>query len=145
MSKSATKNISRNNESSYTETKEEKEESSTGSVAHTKSLASSSSSANNNQVTKPATLTAKLKNLYKSQDTLPKLIEDESIPEQKMDDYYVNLQILLSDSGNSGEKKPINISQMFDKIGDQEAAKKILITGGAGVGKTTLLHNISYQ
>jgi len=145
MSKSATKNLSKNNESSYTETKEEKEESSTGAVARTKSLASSSSSANNNQVTKPATLTSKLKNLYKSQDTLPKLIEDDSIPEQKMDDYYVNLQILLSNSGNSGEKKPINMSQMFDKIEDQEAAKKILITGGAGVGKTTLLHNISYQ
>jgi len=51
----------------------------------------------------------------------------------------------LNDSGNSGEKKPINISQMFDKVEDQDAAKKILITGSAGVGKTTLLHNISYQ
>jgi len=51
----------------------------------------------------------------------------------------------LNDSGNSGEKKPINISQMFDKIEEQEAAKKILITGSAGVGKTTMLHNICYQ
>jgi predicted NACHT family NTPase len=29
--------------------------------------------------------------LYRAQSTIPKLIEDESIPEQSMDEYYVKL------------------------------------------------------
>ena len=33
----------------------------------------------------------KLKILYKEQNLIPKLIEDEFIPEQRIDDYYVKL------------------------------------------------------
>lgn len=90
-------------------------------------------------------LISKLKSLYKAQNILPKLIEDDSIPDQRMDDYYVNLQILLNDKGDSVGKQQIKESQIFDKIGEQEATQKVLITGGAGIGKTTLLHYIYYQ
>ena len=83
-------------------------------------------------------LKAKLKALYKSQDTLPKLIEDESIPEQKMKDYFVQLKILLDSKG--GDKDPIDIGNIFNKVGSQDATGKVLIVGGPGIGKTTLLH-----
>ena len=141
-------------ESSWTETKRERQgtyetkepqlqDISTRSVAHT-AAAQSISSSSARSATKFVALTAKLKALYRAQNTLPKLIEGDSIPDQRMDDYYVNLQILLNDD-NSGGKQQIDVSQIFDKVGDLEAAKKVLITGGAGIGKTTLLHNISYQ
>jgi hypothetical protein len=38
-------------------------------------------------------LPLKLKLIYKLQDNLPKLIEDASVPEQKMKGYYVDLSI----------------------------------------------------
>ncbi|WHA07708.1 NACHT domain-containing protein (plasmid) [Candidatus Megaera polyxenophila] len=91
-------------------------------------------------------LKTKLKALYKAQDTLPKLIEDDSIPEQRMDDYYVNLQIMLDNRRTSGgEKEPIELKSIFDKVGNQEATGRVLIVGGPGIGKTTLLHHISYE
>ena len=90
------------------------------------------------------TLTKQLKKLYKAQDTIPKLIEDESVPIQKIDEYYVELQILL-DNKEKGDRKPIQSTQIFDQVGDQCASDKVLILGKAGVGKTTLLHYISYE
>jgi polynucleotide 5'-kinase involved in rRNA processing len=86
---------------------------------------------------KPASgLAKKLKQLYGAQDMLPKLIEDESIPEQKMDDYYAKLQILLD---SNQEKEPIELNKIFDKVKDHDATGKVLIVGGPGIGKTTLL------
>ena len=138
MSKSATKNISRNNESSYTETKEEKEENSTGSVAHTK----------------PETPTLKLKNLYKSQNVIPQLIEvlADKKREQSIEDYYVKLNILLSTDNSSlvssesvnGKKEEIELGDIFDKAKDKQT-NKILILGGAGVGKSTLMQYVAHQ
>jgi len=138
MSKSATKNISRNNESSYTETKEEKEENSTGSVAHTK----------------PETPTSKLKNLYKSQNVIPQLIEvlADKKREQSIEDYYVKLNILLSSDSSSlvssesvsGKKEEIELKDIFDKTKDKQT-NKILILGGAGVGKSTLMQYVANQ
>ncbi|HJD61360.1 MAG TPA: hypothetical protein LFV90_04295 [Rickettsia endosymbiont of Columbicola hoogstraali] len=42
-----------------------------------------------------------LKALYSSQDTLPKLIEDEQIKALSLDEYYIKLQILLSEDNDS--------------------------------------------
>ena len=89
--------------------------------------------------------TQKLKVLYKAQNTLPKLIEDESVPQQNMDDYYVNLEIMLEDNKGMGDKRPITLEKLFDKVEDQEATGQVLIVGGAGIGKTTLLHHMSYE
>ena len=87
-------------------------------------------------------LKQQLKLLYKTQNTLPKLIEDSTIPEQNMDEYYVQLQMLLD---NGAEKEDIKSSQLFDAVGKQAVPRKVLIIGKAGVGKTTFLHHLSYD
>lgn len=93
----------------------------------------------------PISLSERLKHLYALQDVIPNLIEDESVPEQKMEDYYVNLQILLGDK-ISGDKLPITVETIFDRIKDSPIeAEKILVLGGAGIGKTTLLNNFAYR
>jgi len=143
-----------NNESSWTETKEEKEEFSTRSVAHTNPLASSAPVAKNNKVTKPETPTAKLKNLYKSQNVIPQLIEvlADKKREQSIEDYYVKLNILLSTDNSSlvssesvnGRKEEIELKDIFDKTKDKKNSK-ILILGGAGAGKSTLMQYVAHQ
>ena len=100
-------------------------------------------------------LKEKLKKLYSLQNTLPKLIEDEAIKAQSLDEYYIKMQIILKEEeGNkqgtydkvSGTKDSIAIEDIFSKIDDEHSeAKKILILGGAGVGKTTLLHYMAYR
>ena len=89
-------------------------------------------------------LTTKLKAIYFAQDTLPKLIEDESVPVQKMDEYYVDLQIII-DNKDKPNRIEVESSKIFDAVSDQPAADKLLIIGRAGVGKTTLLQHISYE
>ncbi len=86
-----------------------------------------------------------LKTLYQLQNKLPKLVEDASIPEQEMDHYYVELQIVLDDKKAGIEKPPIEIGKIFDPAGDQGEVGKVIITGVAGVGKTTLLNHITYE
>ncbi len=76
------------------------------------------------------TLSEKLKALYLLQDTLPKLIEDESIPVQKMDDYYVKLEMLVGDKSR-GERRPIELANLFASANDQEKADKVLVIGRA--------------
>jgi|GEM_PF-5176046 len=158
-------------------------------------------------------LTAKLKALYSSQNTLPKLIEDEQIKALSLDEYYVKLQILLSESNEAdkaalrdkviGEKKPIEIENIFKAVDVENKIRelleknyqvqeeiiddiikplieeenklnllyrnilnkskteikhiaeaisriqadigKVLLLGGAGIGKTTLMHYLSYK
>ncbi|RZI47005.1 NACHT domain-containing protein [Rickettsiales endosymbiont of Peranema trichophorum] len=87
-------------------------------------------------------LSEKLKAFYKAYDVLPKLIEDERLPEQKIKDYYVKLEIML----NAGaDRKPIEVPKIFDEVGDQKATGRVLITAAAGMGKSTLLHYITHQ
>jgi hypothetical protein len=106
----------------------------------------------------------KLITLYQSQNTLPKLIEDEAVKEQSLEDYYIKLQIILKDSDQeetsfsqrvtsynqyesvSGAKRPIEIEQLFEQLDDKHpSANKILILGSAGIGKTTLMHYMAYR
>jgi HEAT repeat protein len=112
---------------------------------------------NNNSLPAPTDLSSKLKDLYKYDNTLPKLIEDDDISEQSIQDYYVKLQVVLQEDVDQekraaaqdkvpGQKKAIEIEKIFDEIDkDHPAAGKVLLLGGAGIGKTTLMHYISYQ
>ncbi|KJV92733.1 NACHT domain-containing protein [Rickettsia bellii] len=154
-----------------------------------------------------------LKTLYSFQDTLPKLIEDEQIKALSLDEYYIKLQILLSEDNDSvkaalhdkvtGEKKPVEIENIFKAIDVENRIRelleknyqvreeiindiikplieeenklnllyrnipnkseseikyiaesinriqadvgKVLLLGGAGIGKTTLMHYLSYK
>jgi polynucleotide 5'-kinase involved in rRNA processing len=93
-----------------------------------------------------------LRKIYKNQDKIAQLIEGlDEIPQQSMKDYYVKLQTIIKEDedekqGNyesvSGEKKEIEIEKIFDKLTENEsqlAPSKLLILGGAGVGKSTLM------
>ncbi len=97
-------------------------------------------------------LSQKLKALYASQDTLPKLIDDERLPEHHLSTHYVNLQVLLKEEDGQGydrvvgEKAPIDPNDIFKEVDkDHPEVSRILFLGGAGVGKTTLLHYLSYR
>ncbi|HJD55855.1 MAG TPA: NACHT domain-containing protein [Rickettsia endosymbiont of Pyrocoelia pectoralis] len=155
-------------------------------------------------------LITKIKALYSSQNTLPKLIEDEKITVQSLDEYYVKLQILLNENDNTeaaalrdkvvGEKKSVEIENIFKAIDTEKRIEllfkeeesnniakllneekneenkfkilrknlpnksgseikniiesinrikadthKILLLGSAGIGKTTLMHYLSYR
>ena len=168
---------------------------------------------------KPSTsksVTDKLKILYSSHNTLPKLIEDEKIKAQSLEEYYVKLQILLSEDDEAGkaalrdkvvgEKKSVEIENIFKAIDTKEKIRgllkkelpnkeyqidnivellneeknekkkfgilrrnlpnkseseikniaesisriqadigKVLLLGSAGIGKTTLMHYLSYK
>ncbi len=88
---------------------------------------------------KPSTsksLTDKLRTLYSSHNTLPKLIEDEKIKAQSLEEYYVKLQILLSEDDEAGkaalrdkvvgEKKPVEIEKIFKAIDTEKKIRKLL-------------------
>ena len=103
-------------------------------------------------------LTKKLASLYSADDKLPKLIEDDDIPEQDIDQYYVRLQAVVQEQAAGaesaaardkvvGEKRAIQIEEIFDEL-DKEGGEpigRVLLLGGAGIGKTTLMHHISHQ
>lgn len=90
------------------------------------------------------TLTQKLRILYATQETLPKLIDDNSIPVQRINDYYVDLLIQLKKE-NSSKSAAIRMDDIFTDVDNQKACNKVLITGGAGSGKSTLLDKMIYQ
>ena len=96
--------------------------------------------------------------LYQADDKLPKLIENEDIEEQCIEDYYVRLQAVVQEQREGaesaaardkvvGEKRAIQIEKLFDEIDEEggESIGKVLLLGGAGIGKTTLMHHISHQ
>ena len=80
-------------------------------------------------------LITRLKILYRSQDTLPKLIEDEKIKAQSLEEYYVKLQILLSEDDEAakaalrdkvvGEKKSIEIENIFKAIDTEKKIREL--------------------
>lgn len=74
--------------------------------------------------------------------------------EYDMKDYYVRLKTILKEREEenesryeavAGEKINIEVNDVFDKVKDQEQANKILILGGAGVGKSTLMQYMAYK
>jgi hypothetical protein len=110
----------------------------------------------------------KLQSPYFLQTTIPKLIDDESIFVQSMNDYYIKLLIIFkdngsSDSGSAGVNKvsareflsnyeaarDIKASTAIDNLFDPDATNpkfsKVLILGEVGVDKTTLLHCVLYK
>ncbi|WP_017443230.1 NACHT domain-containing protein [Rickettsia gravesii] len=80
-------------------------------------------------------LITRLKTLYSSHDTLPKLIEDEKIKAQSLEEYYVKLQILLSEDDEAvkaalrdkvvGEKKLVEIENIFKAIDTEEKIREL--------------------
>jgi len=98
----------------------------------------------------------RLKALYAADNTIPALIRTEEKQEQSIDEYYVNLQMVIKEDDENkyqnaasdkvgGEKQPIVLAQMFDAVGENDATNKLLVLGGAGVGKSTLVHSMSYK
>jgi len=110
-----------------------------------------------NQLQQQDTLSAKLKALYAAQDTLPKLIDDDKLEQQSLSKYYIKLQVVLNESSDGkeraaahdkvlGEKAAIEIENIFGEVDDSHPeVARILLLGKAGLGKTTLLHYMSYK
>jgi predicted NACHT family NTPase len=126
------------------------------------SLANQNKSSAEDQQEQNIKLTSYLQTLHSIQDTLPKLIDDEGIHEQKIYDYYVELKMVEDNAGqsttqsqrgtNSNKPSSISTSKIFTNLNplpnDPESSqdpKKVLITGIAGAGKSTMLNYIAYQ
>lgn len=106
----------------------------------------------------PNVLREKLQELYAAQDTLPKLIDDPHMQAQSMKDYYIKLNIVMREKEGSravcydkvvGDKESIEIENILESQ-SQEAhqpwnSHRVLLLGGAGVGKTTLMHFVAYR
>ncbi len=98
-------------------------------------------------------LQSRLQDIYKSQDEIPQLIEVlASDKKQLIKDYYVKLNIILSSTDNgqltssesvAGAKEEIELKDIFSQRDGKN--NKILILGGAGVGKSTLMQYIANQ
>lgn len=82
----------------------------------------------------------RLKRIYSLQNTLPKLINDEALPDQKMDDYHVKLE--LKDNSKS---LPIKLSHIFITDSQEQPVEKILLIAGSGMGKTVSIRSIAYE
>ncbi|MCT4636028.1 MAG: NACHT domain-containing protein [Rickettsiales bacterium] len=89
---------------------------------------------------KANSLSTRLKKIYSLQDTLPKLINDDALPAQKIDDYHVKLE--LKDNSKS---IPIDPAQMFKADSQDQTVEKILLIAGSGMGKTSFVKSITYK
>jgi hypothetical protein len=78
-----------------------------------------------------------LRSLHASDDLLPQLFESDQKEPSSINECYVNLQVVQK------EKKSVFLPSLFSSL--QGEKKRVLIVGDAGVGKTTLLHHISYK
>jgi len=103
----------------------------------------------------------KLNSLYQRNNKITPLIEglEGVIPQRTLDNYYVKLKtVVKEDSINqhfnyetiSARKQEIGIEALFDPLPNQEPANKtpitrLLIVGGAGIGKSTLMQYIAYK
>lgn len=84
----------------------------------------------------------KLQNIYNKQDSLPKIIDDESFPTLKVKDYVPQQLTII---GDFGEKVATDISSIFapaEKGGLHPG--KIEIIGNTGTGKSTIHTIIAY-
>lgn len=114
-----------------------------------------------------------LKNYYLLQNSPPSLFEeDENSPEQRTENNFINLAIVKSEEQKNKEvvllqskrakyeenlvhntykeihtaKETINIRDIFDIPSKRKSqVTKILVSGIAGSGKTTLIRNIAYR
>lgn len=84
-------------------------------------------------------LTDKLKSLRSKQNLLLELKDDASIPEKRMDEYYVKLQIILDTKKAGIEKLPIELEKIFNPVGGQSDVEKVIIVEIDEADKTTLL------
>ena len=71
-----------------------------------------------------------------------------------MADYHINLQMIINESDDrstnyediNAEKIEVRHSDIFKSMGKKIGeASRVLIIGGAGVGKSTLMKYMSYQ
>jgi HEAT repeat protein len=83
-------------------------------------------------------LIEKLKALHRAQNTLPKLIDDDSIPEQTIEDSYVDLTI-LSDGKTVDDKQSIDPNQIFEEKEKQEPKEHVVVIGDPGTGKSAFI------
>ncbi len=81
----------------------------------------------------------KLKFLYSKQNLLLELIEDASVPEKRIDEYYVKLQFILDAKKAEIEKPPIELEKIFNSAGGQGDVEKVIIVEIDEADKTTLL------
>ena len=103
----------------------------------------------------------KLKEIYKRQDEIEPLVEglEDEIPQKSMKDYYIKLQTIVDENKekkqagyekSSNNRQEVEVENIFDKLPGQETIKnsginKLLILGGAGVGKSTLMRYMAYK
>lgn len=87
-------------------------------------------------------MTKKLQNIYNKQDSLPKIIDDESFPTLKVKDYVPQQLTII---GDFGEKVATDIRNIFaptEKGGLHPG--KIEIIGNTGTGKSSIHTIIAY-
>ena len=88
-------------------------------------------------------------------------VDSESCTEASLDDIFVELRLQKFNSTKLPEtvgyrdvmeiqrrmmiSEPIQMSEIFDKLQDRRAPRKVLLLGKAGVGKTTLVKYIANQ
>ena len=85
-----------------------------------------------------------IKGHYKSLKELPDLIEGSGLNKRNIDDHYIPPNIVFTDYDSVRiTVDPLNI---FSSLGtNYSSVSKVLITGLAGVGKSTLLHWFAYK
>jgi|GEM_PF-4279046 len=93
------------------------------------------------------TLKDQLQDVYCRQDTLPKLVDDGSVPDLYLKDHYMKLRIRHDrrHAKHPEEKSDIELENLFEATDSSDKASKILITGVAGSGKSSLLQYIRWK
>jgi hypothetical protein len=86
-------------------------------------------------------LELKLRKLYQAQDKLPKLIDDDQFEAQSLREYYIKLRVVAR--GDEGGEA-VTMRELFSRR-DGRPAGRVLITGGAGLGKSTLLQYVAFR
>lgn len=100
----------------------------------------------------------KLKTIYQRSNKIAPLIEglEDKIPEHALDDYYVKLKTIIKEDEDkiqgtyetiAGTKQEVEIDEIFESLPSEksDSIHRLLILGGAGVGKSTLMQYIAYK